>query len=59
MHQHVTRPEIPAARRPSSWPSTERNAVHRGQAAPRPRSPLASLVEEVVNKPDDPRREAS
>jgi hypothetical protein len=55
MGEHPTQPEIPAAR--ASSVGHDRNAVFRRQAACRPRDPLATLVEEVVPRHDDPRRD--
>jgi hypothetical protein len=55
MRDHPTKPEMPAVR-VSSLPH-ERSAVYRRRTDPLPRDPLAALVEEVVTRNDDPRRE--
>jgi hypothetical protein len=52
-----TQPELPAARplRSEDWVQPQ-SAVYR-RVARTARDPLADLVEEVVTRPDDPRRE--
>jgi hypothetical protein len=55
MREHPTKPQLPAVR-VSSLPH-ERSAVYRRRTVPLPPDPLATLVEEVVTRNDDPRRE--
>lgn len=55
MSHQPTQPEIPALKALS--PDHERSAVYRRMRI-RARDPLASLVEEVVRRPDDPRCES-
>lgn len=55
MSNQPTQPEIPALKAPS--PDHERSAVYRRMPV-RSRDPLASLVEEVVTRPNDPRCES-
>lgn len=55
MSNHPTRPEMPAARDPAV--AQERSAIYRRRTVSRPPDPLAQLVEEVLTRQDDPRRE--
>jgi hypothetical protein len=55
MQNHRTKPEIPATKVPSS-PGSEKSAVYRRLRVRIP-DPLATLVEEVVTSPRDPRWE--
>ena len=58
MHDLPTKPELPKYRMssPPSVTPDERSAVYR-RVTSRQRDPLATLVEEVVTRHNDPRRE--
>ncbi len=55
MNNRPTRPEIPALKSPPA--DAERTAVYRRVRVRAP-DPLATIIEEVVTRPDDPRRES-